>query len=116
MTMRETGDALVIDDRPPFSRFSLGRQMTAQLETLWEALCTRCEESGYTALSNDERVWFNIRSLIDSTENGGLISYFCNSGADTLSDCRAALHRLGAQAVGVPGRCSTRCRGVRVPR
>lgn len=38
----------------------------------------------------------NVRGLIDSTQNGGLISYYYNSGADTLPDCLEALDSLGA--------------------
>jgi hypothetical protein len=70
--------------------------MTSELESSWHALCARWDQSGYAALSEDERVWFNLRSLIDSVENGGLISYFYNSGADTFEDCRMALRRLNA--------------------
>jgi hypothetical protein len=70
--------------------------MTSELESSWHALCVRWDQSGYAALSEDERVWFNLRSLIDSVENGGLISYFYNSGANTFEDCRTALRRLNA--------------------
>ncbi len=70
--------------------------MTSEFESSWQALCARWDQSGYAALSEDERVWFNLRSLIDSVENGGLISYFYNSGADTFEDCRTALRRLNA--------------------
>ncbi|NUQ78195.1 MAG: DUF4375 domain-containing protein [Polyangiaceae bacterium] len=70
--------------------------MTSELESSWQALCVRWDQSGYAALSEDERVWFNLRSLIDSVENGGLISYFYNAGADTIEDCRTALRRLNA--------------------
>jgi len=69
------------------------------LQTRWNSLCDRWAASGYGALSAEDRVWLNIRSLIDSIENGGLISFFYNSGADTLPDCLAALRRLGAFAV-----------------
>jgi hypothetical protein len=46
--------------------------MTSEFESSWQALCARWDQSGYAALSEDERVWFNLRSLIDSVENGGL--------------------------------------------
>lgn len=66
----------------------------------WEALCIKRHGSGgYGSLSADEKLWFNIRVLIDLTCNGGLISYFYNSGADTLNDCLAALDRLDAADV-----------------
>jgi len=65
----------------------------------WEALCDKYAAQGYSALSPDERLWINIRGLIDATENGGLISFFYNSGADTLPDCLAALDALSASDV-----------------
>jgi hypothetical protein len=77
----------------------LDRQVTPDLDREWEGLCGRLEDVGYARLSNDERTWLNVRWLIDSVENGGLISYFYNSGADTFLDCRAALDQLGAQTV-----------------
>jgi hypothetical protein len=70
--------------------------MTPTLESKWHLLCDRWERLGYEALSDDERVWCNLRGLIDAVENGGLISYFYNSGADRLRDCRTALRRLNA--------------------
>jgi hypothetical protein len=46
------------------------------LQARWAAVCSRWEELGYDSLSADERVWLNVRALIDSIENGGLISFF----------------------------------------
>ncbi len=40
----------------------------------------------YNSLSHSERIWFNIQVLIDSTNGGGLISYYYNSGADHVYD------------------------------
>ncbi len=65
----------------------------------WEALCDKYGEQGYDALSSPEKVWVNVRQLIDETENGGLIAYFYNPGADTLADCLVALDTLGAKEV-----------------
>lgn len=65
----------------------------------WEALCDKYAARGYDSLSPDERLWINIRGLIDATENGGLISFFYNSGADTFPDCLAALDQLAASDV-----------------
>jgi hypothetical protein len=65
----------------------------------WQDLCSRWENEGYESLSRNEKTWLNIRGLIDSIENGGLISYFYNSGADTLSDCLADLKALEATEV-----------------
>ncbi len=63
----------------------------------WHALCEkRYGQSGYSALTNDEKVWLNVRAIIDSTNNGGLISFFYNSYADTLPDSLEALNALGA--------------------
>jgi hypothetical protein len=66
--------------------------MEQSSQSKWHALCDkRYGVGGYAALTEDERVWVNIRSLIDSTNGGGIISFFYNSGADTLPDCLKAL-------------------------
>jgi hypothetical protein len=65
----------------------------------WLELCERHSRVGYGALSSDERVWLNIRGLIDSIENGGAISYFYNSYANDWDDCLLSLNRLGADQV-----------------
>ena len=41
----------------------------------------------------------DVRSLIDGVENGGIISYFYNSGAGTVADCLDDLTTLGALGV-----------------
>jgi hypothetical protein len=65
----------------------------------WYDLCDRWKNFGYARLSRTEKVWFNVRGLIDSIENGGLISYFYNSHADTLDDTLDALSELDATDV-----------------
>jgi len=61
----------------------------------WHALCGRCfGAQGYATLSRAEKAWINVRALIDSTNNGGLISFFYNSPADTLADALDALTML----------------------
>jgi hypothetical protein len=43
----------------------------------WIQLCDKAFGSGgYAGLSTDEQLWLNTRGLIDSIENGGLISFF----------------------------------------
>jgi proteic killer suppression protein len=73
--------------------------MDTDSEKQWQDLCRRWSDEGYASLSRTEQTWLNIRALIDSTQNGGLISYFYNSGAGTLSDCLEDLKVLEATAV-----------------
>jgi len=74
--------------------------MDQRMLSRWHEVCERWQGGvGYRSLSEGERVWLNTRALIDSIENGGLISYFYNSYADTLSDCLDALDQLGAHDV-----------------
>lgn len=70
--------------------------MKDALQEPWADLCRRWEADGYVSLPPLERTWLNTRRLIDSIQNGGLISYFYNSGADTLADTLDALDYLGA--------------------
>jgi Domain of unknown function (DUF4375) len=85
--------------RPLLSGGTLGGRMNSGEHRGWQSLCDRTEISGYSSLSNDEHVWLNVRWLVDSVENGGLISYFYNSAADTFADCLGALRELGAHGV-----------------
>jgi len=73
--------------------------VTSDLDGAWQALCLSSERFGYASLSDHERVWLNLGSLIDSVENGGLISYFYNSDADRLADCQSALRLVDAGSV-----------------
>lgn len=49
----------------------------------------------YDSLTFSERIWFNIRGIIDSTNNGGLISYYYNSGAENVYDAIDDLKSIG---------------------
>jgi hypothetical protein len=73
--------------------------MQNELRSAWDQLCDKWREQGYDAFSEFERDWLNLRILIDSVENGGLLSYFYNSGADTYSDLCSALDRIGAEQI-----------------
>ena len=53
----------------------------------------------YDSLSRNERVWFNSRSVIDATNNGGLISYYYNSGADNIYDTIEDIELLGSERI-----------------
>lgn len=48
----------------------------------WIAVCNKYFNTGIESLTENEKIWFNLRSIIDSFENGGLISYFYNHGAN----------------------------------
>lgn len=53
----------------------------------------------YNSLSNDEMVWYNIRVLIDAVNNGGLISYYYNSGAENIYDTIKCLSILQMDSI-----------------
>jgi hypothetical protein len=55
----------------------------------------------YSLLTPSERIWFNIRGIIDSTNNGGLISYYYNPGAENVYDAIEDLEKLGFENVAV---------------
>ena len=61
----------------------------------WCALVDRAFKD-YDSLTDDERVWFCIQSLVQAVGNGGLVSYFYNSAADNYEDCLDALSSLDA--------------------
>lgn len=65
----------------------------------WNDLCDKWQNLGYAGLTEPERMWLNIRRLIDSTNNGGIISYYYNDGADHLEDCMKAVRELDTSDV-----------------
>ena len=65
----------------------------------WKQLVDRALTYGLGTLTCDEKVWFTVQSLIQDIQNGGLISFYYNSGADWLNDTFLALRALDAQKV-----------------
>ncbi len=55
------------------------------------------ESNGIDTLTPDEKVWYTIQCLINAIQNGGLISFYYNSGADLLDDTIQALRALDSQ-------------------
>ena len=53
----------------------------------------------YHSLSASERVWYNMRVPIDSVNNGGLVSYYYNSGADNIYDTLEILKKFKADEI-----------------
>lgn len=49
----------------------------------WEGIVDKALDD-YNSLSFDERICYSIRILVDSVNNGGLISFYYNSGADYI--------------------------------
>jgi len=65
-------------------------------EQRWNQLFDKYEETGYLSFSSDERIWFNVRGLINAIENGGLISFYYNYGVDYLDDTLEDLKKIDA--------------------
>ncbi|MEZ4974549.1 MAG: DUF4375 domain-containing protein [Cyclobacteriaceae bacterium] len=65
----------------------------------WEKLVDKSFSKGYGTLTDSERVWFNVQTLIQDVDNGGLISHYYNSGADTILDTIEDLKKLGADDI-----------------
>jgi hypothetical protein len=51
----------------------------------------------FDALSERERVEFTVSRLVSAVLNGGLPSYYYNSGAEYLYDCIEDLEAIGAE-------------------
>lgn len=60
----------------------------------WRELVTRVERHGREEATPNELIWFDLQILIQAINNGGLISYYYNSGADDLPTCLASLYKL----------------------
>jgi hypothetical protein len=74
----------------------MGRLEYEDWKQSWFQLCDKHDEKGYESLSADERIWFNVRGLIDAIENGGLISFYYNHGTDDLDDTMEDLQKIDA--------------------
>lgn len=66
-------------------------------EKHWQELVNKYSATGYDSLTSDERTWFNIQCLIDAIDNGGIISFYYNSGADYLEETMEDLNKLKAK-------------------
>jgi hypothetical protein len=75
--------------------------MNEDLQQKWETVCDRLAALGFEKLEDSERLWISVRGLIDSVENGGISSYFYNSFADYLTECKRGLEILGISEVKV---------------
>ena len=62
----------------------------------WTDLVERAYIEGYDSLRDHEKVWFNIQSLIQTINSGGLVSYYSSAEADAVDDCVYALDVIGA--------------------
>lgn len=74
----------------------MGRLEYEDWEQRWNQLYAKCYKKGYGSLSSDERIWFNVRGVIDAINNGGIISYYYNHGADDLDDTLEDLQKIDA--------------------
>lgn len=53
-------------------------------------------QDDFDLLTPDERIWFNVETLIGQADNGGLISFYYNSYAERVNETIADLEKLGA--------------------
>jgi hypothetical protein len=74
----------------------MGRLAYEDWEQRWNQIFEKYDEKGYLSFNLDERIWFNVRGLIDVIENGGLISFYYNYGADHLDDILEDLKKIDA--------------------
>jgi hypothetical protein len=70
-----------------------------ECQSHWERLVNKYTNEGYDKLTSDERTWFNVRCLMDAVDNGGLISFYYNNGADYLNETVEDLMKIDAQDV-----------------
>ena len=82
-----------------YKSFADSRLSYEDWELRWYELFEKLDLEGYDSLNPDEKLWFNVRVLIDSVNNGGIISFYYNSGADYLEDTMEDLQKLDATDV-----------------
>ncbi len=42
----------------------------------WDVLINKWDSHGYDMLSDEEKIWFNVQTLLGAVANGGFISYY----------------------------------------
>lgn len=67
-------------------------------EDKWDRIVDKAIKN-YNSLSNNEMIWYNIRVLIDAVNNGGLISYYYNYGAENIYDTIRCLSILQMDSI-----------------
>ncbi|WML48798.1 DUF4375 domain-containing protein [Neobacillus sp. PS3-34] len=68
-------------------------------EQKWNDLYEKLEREGYKNLTPDERLWFNVRSVIDAINSGGISSYYVNKWFENMDDTFEDLEKLNANNV-----------------
>jgi hypothetical protein len=59
----------------------------------WHIICDKAFVD-YSKLSSAERTWFNVQCLINVVNNGGIISFYYNNGADYYQETIDDLKKL----------------------
>lgn len=62
----------------------------------WHELCEKLDREGYESFTPDERIWFNIRGIIDAIGDGGLYSYYYNHWVDYVDETLEDLQKIDA--------------------
>ena len=71
--------------------------LTARAPNRWDVVSAKLRRpGGYERLSEDEKLWVDVRALIDTTNEHGVAGYFRSAHADRFAECRAALDELDA--------------------
>jgi len=71
-------------------------QPEISVDSKWANLVDKAVKN-YNSLTKNERIWFNLRVIIDSVNDGGLISYYYNSGAEKVYETIEDLQILGLE-------------------
>ncbi|WP_379133673.1 DUF4375 domain-containing protein [Paenibacillus sp. sgz500958] len=69
------------------------------LQPHWEKLVQKAEEVSLKGLTEPERIWYTTRVLIDSVGDGGIISFYYNTGADDLEETMEDLKKIKADKI-----------------
>ena len=65
-------------------------------QAAWKQLWKKIEQSGYSILDENERIWVTVDGLIGDVNGGGLISFFYNHGADEYDETLEDLQKIHA--------------------
>jgi hypothetical protein len=68
-------------------------------EQRWKELYNKFDEEEYKKFTPDERLWFNIRSVIDAINSGGIGSYYINKWFVDMNDTIEDLEKIEAHNV-----------------
>ena len=85
------------ESKKRYEREAAHRQTPTYRHWTWLVQQVHGDGLGFATLSEENKLFFAINTLIGEVYNGGFHQYFINSASDYYDKCIAGLHQIGAE-------------------